>query len=453
MQVNIYNIKNNGKRKYAHFDKRLGLKQVFKYISNPENIAKHNFYPFIYYEKKMYKFNKEKGIKEKIRPICYASHIDRCIYQYYAYILNNIYNEIVRELDIDSCSIAYRDNKRKSNIHFAKEVFDFIKCAQNVYIIVGDFKGFFDNLDHKYLKEQICKLMNVEKLSDDMYAVFKSITKFSKCRLEDILVLNGLSNSYKGIKELNSRDTVMDVETFKSFKKGHLIKNKNKYGIPQGSSLSGIFSNIYMMDFDYKMKKITEESNGLYRRYSDDFILAIPCESIEAFKEFYKKAISIVNSMTGVSIENDKTKAYFYCNKTIKNITNIVMPEIKDEKNIIDYLGFSFDGNAIFIRQKTYGKYIYRMRRKIDGIERRKGVTYKGNRISYDKVYEKYSRKGLTGDKKRSNFISYVGLSSRIFKGEKNISDIGKNHMRKIASVVKQKRIKYNKKDLKEGLG
>ena len=34
MKVNIYNIKNNGKRKYAHFDKRLGLKEVYKYISN-----------------------------------------------------------------------------------------------------------------------------------------------------------------------------------------------------------------------------------------------------------------------------------------------------------------------------------------------------------------------------------------------------------------------------------
>lgn len=448
MKVNIYNIKNNGKRKYAHFDKRLGLKEAYKYISDPENIAKHNFYPFIYYEKKMYKFNKEKGLKEKIRPICYASHIDRCIYQYYAYILNNIYNKNANKLNIDKCAIAYRDNKRKSNIHFAREVFDFIKTNQNVYIIVGDFKGFFDNLDHKYLKEQICKLMNVKILPNDMYAIYKSMTKYSKCRLEDILIVNGLSARYKDIKELNSHDTVMDLETFKSFKKNHIIKNKNTVGIPQGSSLSGIFSNIYMMDFDYKMKKLTEEYNGLYRRYSDDFILVISCENIEKFKKFYEKVINIINNMIGVSIEKDKTKAYFYCNKTIKNITNMVMPEIKDEKNIIDYLGFSFDGNSISIRQKTYGKYIYRMRRKIDGIERNHGITYKGNKINYDKVYEKYSKKGLTRGEKKSNFISYVRLAKKIFKDEKNISNIEKNHMRKIAKVIKQKRIKYSGKDL-----
>lgn len=448
MKVNIYNIKNNGKRKHAHFDKRLGLKEVYKYISNPENIEKHNFYPFIYYEKKIYKFNKEKGMKEKIRPICYASHIDRCIYQYYAYILNNMYNENANKLNIDECSIAYRDNKRKSNIHFAKEVFDFIKQTQNAYIIVGDFKGFFDNLDHDYLKEQLCKLMNVEKLPNDMYAIFKSMTKFSKCQLEDILILNGLNNSYKDIKELNSHETVMDLETFKTFKKEHLIKNKNKFGIPQGSSLSGIFSNIYMTDFDYKMKKLTNSNNGLYRRYSDDFILVVPCKDIETFKSFYDETISIINSTPGVYIENDKTKVYFYLHNTIKNLTNIVIPEIKDKTNIINYLGFSFDGSSISIRQKTYGKYIYRMRRKIDGIERCNGITYKGNKISYDKVYEKYSKKGLSRGEKRSNFISYVRLSNKIFKDEKSISNIEKNHMRKIAKVIKQKRIKYSKKEL-----
>lgn len=444
MKVNIYNIKNNGKRKYAHFDKRLGLKEVYKYISNPENIAKHNFYPFIYYEKKMYKFNKEKGKYDKKRPICYASHIDRCIYQYYAYILNHMYNENVCELNIDDCSIAYRNNKRKSNINFAKEVFDFIKQTQNAYIIVGDFKGFFDNLDHNYLKEQLCKLMNVDKLSDDIYAVFKSMTKFSKCRLEDILTLNGLRDTYKGIRELNSYETVMDVETFKKFKKENLIKNPNKFGIPQGSSLSGIFSNIYMMDFDYKMKELVSSNNGLYRRYSDDFILVIPCKDIEVCKKFYDEAIAIIDVTPGVYIEKDKTKAYVYSSDNVENITNYVIPEIKDEKNIIDYLGFSFDGKSISIRQKTYGKYIYRMRRKIDGIEKCNGITYKGNRINYDKVYEKYSKKGLMRGQRTSNFISYVRLSNKVFKDEKNISNIEKNHMRKIAEVIKEKRIKYS---------
>ena len=74
-----------------------------------------SFYPFIFYEKKTYKYNKKYGVKEKIRPICYASHMDRCIYQYYSKILNEIYNERTLEEGIDDCAIAYRDNKNKSN--------------------------------------------------------------------------------------------------------------------------------------------------------------------------------------------------------------------------------------------------------------------------------------------------------------------------------------------------
>ena len=96
------------------------------------------------------------------------------------------------------------------------------------------------------------------------------MTKFSKCRLEDILTLNGLSDTYKGIRELNSHETVMDVETFKKFKKENLIKNQNKFGIPQGSSLSGIFSNIYMMDFDYKMKEILQLRFTSFRMTNND---------------------------------------------------------------------------------------------------------------------------------------------------------------------------------------
>ena len=57
-------------------------------------------------------------------------------------------------------------------------------------------------------------------------------------------------------------------------------------------------------------------------------------------------------------------------------------------------------------------------------------------------------KKRLTRGEKKSNFISYVRSSNKIFKDEKNISNIEKNHMRKIAKVIKQKRIKYSKKDL-----
>ena len=69
------------KKSYAHFDWRTDVSQQREYIADPKKVTIHGFYPFIHYEKRTLKFSKEKGRKEKIRDICYAAHIDRCIYQ------------------------------------------------------------------------------------------------------------------------------------------------------------------------------------------------------------------------------------------------------------------------------------------------------------------------------------------------------------------------------------
>ena len=97
-------------RPYAHFDSRTNIASVRQYISNPQKVAKHGFYPFIHYEKNMDKFKKEKGKVEKRRDICYAAHVDRCIYQYYSHLLNELYNQITDEDGITDVAVAYRTN-------------------------------------------------------------------------------------------------------------------------------------------------------------------------------------------------------------------------------------------------------------------------------------------------------------------------------------------------------
>lgn len=57
-------------RYYAHFDYRTDISKSWEYISNPQNICKHGFYPFIHYVKDMSKYSAKKGgIKEKHRDI------------------------------------------------------------------------------------------------------------------------------------------------------------------------------------------------------------------------------------------------------------------------------------------------------------------------------------------------------------------------------------------------
>ena len=70
------------KREYAHFDLRTDLSKCRNYITNPENIVRYGFYPFIKQDLEYHKFNKLEARKLKKRTIDYAAHIDSCVFQY-----------------------------------------------------------------------------------------------------------------------------------------------------------------------------------------------------------------------------------------------------------------------------------------------------------------------------------------------------------------------------------
>lgn len=452
---------------YSHFDRKIGLRSdsAWNYVRNSENVSRHAFYPFIYYEQTFYKFSKKCGkgmVKVKTRPICYAAHIDRCIYQYYGFKLNKEYNKYVKKVGISNSVVAYRNNLHKNNIHFAKEAFDFIKKS-DCTIIVGDFTSFFDNLDHKYLKKMLCEVLNVKTLSKDWYAVFKNITKYSKWNLVDILMINGLiSNSdikqkqkahekalecntrkakeyirwiESRIKKLNRKELALSRDDFKKYKKENLNKegnrNKESHGIPQGSPISAVLSNVYMIKFDEEIHNFVTNKNGLYLRYSDDFIIILPQTNDIKFEDIKIYLEQVVGRTDKLSLQPDKTQMYLYENNQILNVT-----EYNHRYDHIDYLGFTFDGKEISLRHKTVSKYYYRMNRKLDTIIRCKGITKNNKRVSYKNLYRTYTQKGRNGeyDKskfpekkfqeykknpyKKGNFFSYVYKADIIFNPE-----------------------------------
>ena len=44
---------------------------------------------------------------------------------------------------------------------------------KDCYIVVGDFKNFFDSLDHNYLKERLCDLLDVLRKMENGIMQFK----------------------------------------------------------------------------------------------------------------------------------------------------------------------------------------------------------------------------------------------------------------------------------------
>ena len=267
---------------------------------------------------------------------------------------------------IDSVAVAYRTNLRKSNIDFAKEAFQHIQGTTSCYVMIGDFTDFFDNLDHIYLKKQLCDLLSVEKLPDDVYAVYKNVTRFSYVELQDLLMLNGLEDTHKGRKEFNDRshERALPPEQFRQNKNLVHPSPHPKYGVPQGSPISAVFANVYMLAADRKLQEYVSSFNGFYMRYSDDFIVIIPQSDID-FSVHYKAIKNILDSVPHLELKDSKTKVFYFNNTSVKNCTNIFISNGANGKNIIEFLGFSFDGKHIRIRDKTISKYYNRLYRKL----------------------------------------------------------------------------------------
>ena len=421
------------KKPYAHFDWRTDIGQQWEYITDPDKIAKHGFYPFIHYEKRTLKYSKKKGRKEKKRDICYAAHIDRCIYQYYSFLLNELYNERVKKDGTSASAVAYRTDLHENNIHFSKRAFDFIKANSPVHVMIGDFTGFFDNLDHAYLKQQWCSLVGVDRLPSDHFKVFKNITSYSKMELTDLLRLNGLEDTKSDRKKLNGMARVLTTEQFKE-NRSLIQKHVEPYGIPQGSPISGILANVYMLDVDKQINDAVNELGGMYIRYSDDFMIILPdAPEIDAAKEL-KRIADMVKHAPRLTLEPSKTQYFYFENGVLTNCGKFFHENADDSSRTINFLGFSFDGQKVRIRSKTVSKYYYRMYRKARNIAKMGGYTPDGKRITGENLYMTYSRKGAK--KGPGNFLTYVNRAASEYGPNEPIKRDTRKHMQKIRKAL-----------------
>lgn len=441
-------------KNYVHFDNRKKpTYKILKQVSDREWVSKHAFYPFLHFQIKFNKYtynkkNKERIKKIKTRDIYYSAHIDRYIYQYYANELNNNYNIIAKEKGINKVSLAYRNNLNgKCNIHFAKKVIDFISKQKKAFIYVADFSSFFDNLNHAYLKEKICEVLKVEKLPKEHYAIFKNITNFSYIEKEDILAYKGLKR-----KELNELEKIFDTpEEFRNFKKinNNLKKHKDtekgikKIGIPQGTPISAVYANIYMIDFDKKINDFVTSKKGIYSRYCDDIIIVIPLEEGKDEKETYSKYIEKIDeiklNIPNLIINKDKTSTFIFKEGQIKGVEDTY-------ENHISYLGFYYDGKCLRVREKSLFKYYTRMYEKTR-VSAKYSVKY-GRKALRKRLYKLYSHLGEKPKKNEyGNFLTYTKRADKVFsKGnlyENKINSQTKRHWNKLQNSLNKNIDKY----------
>jgi len=172
-------------KRYPHFDSQISIEDAVALATDPKSVVAHKFYPFILYTNRWTRFA-EKGEQGDVkqRPIRYASRGDAYIFAYYRHLLTQRYEEALSKNSLGGCVIAYRrilnaDGTGKCNIHFASEAFEKIRELGYCCVVALDISSFFESLDHELLKSVWRDLLKVEKLPDDHYKIFRTITRYA----------------------------------------------------------------------------------------------------------------------------------------------------------------------------------------------------------------------------------------------------------------------------------
>jgi hypothetical protein len=167
------------RRGYPHFDHPISYQDAEGLVTDPLQVSRHSFYPFIEFTVESFKVkrtNPSGKLKRisKLRPIAYASHADCHIYSYYSLLLLRKYELEIAKRNLHCCVLAFR-SLGKSNVDFAFEAFETIRKHGECSVIAIDITGFFDNLDHGSLKNAWASLLGASQLDASSLSRLKAI--------------------------------------------------------------------------------------------------------------------------------------------------------------------------------------------------------------------------------------------------------------------------------------
>lgn len=413
-------------RNYKHFDLPLPKSALIKTFDFSSEHTPHRFLPLLGFTDRNRKFSPDiKGKKlqtVKERPIRFAGHKDAFYLQAYASHLNEYYERALLKDGISKSVIAYRKGGG-TNIHHAKSLFDEIKKRGDCTVIAMDISGFFDNIDHEILRDEIAKLLNRPNLIGHHATVWKNMTRYSWVETEDLDHILGRNRHAHGriCSEADFRNHVRG-------RRGGLIQsNTQPFGIPQGTPVSGLYANIYLRTFDHTIIELCKHCGGSYRRYSDDIAVVLPLGAK------VPHVVSIVGKLLAdvrLTLSVHKTESARFRNG--KLITSYP----------IQYLGFTFDGHNILIRPSSIAAYLRKMRRGIHA----KMVAAKMQNIPRTQIFKRESLSRYTHLGKRRNFISYAHKAAHIMNSPEIKKQIRKHKTWFNRVWNKELEIVFNKK-------
>lgn len=386
-------------KNYLHFDRRIKKSEISVIANDPGIVARNSFYPMLRFTEEWTRFRKGGIRKKKVRPLRYSSRRDAAIYARYRALLSPLYEDELIRRGLREVPIAYRripdvkGQRNKCNIEFARDIFSEIKKIGDCIVTVVDIKSYFDSIDHCRIKEEWEKLIGGE-LPPDHEAVFRAVTKYTFVDID--LLFERLEMYQKGVgaSRVERRSRKIDLvrrrhdvqlcspKEFRDMVCGGdkkypslIQKNSKNYGIPQGTPISDIIANFYLIGFDEIVNKFCSERGGLYRRYSDDIICVVPTKSITdelQVKEFLQKKIPEFGS--ALEIQDKKVSVSAFVKDATGHKFNHVFGS---RRNGLEYLGFEYDGKIVKIKNSTLSNAWRKLKRYAFGHAKRYVKQYR----------------------------------------------------------------------------
>ena len=411
-------------RSYLHFDTPVSEETAARIATEPCAVARHPFYPFIAYNVTTQKIRKRVGggvekKKPKVRPIAYAAHKDSHIFAHYSTILCELYELQLRERGLQQVVTAFRSLDHRRNIHFANEVFEFIKVQGDCAVFAADISDYFGSMRHDQLKRAWCSLLGVARLPDDHFAVFKAVARYSSVDRVKLCKVLGLDPDRP---RADRRQRFCSPRQFREIVRpsGLITVNSNGSGIPQGSPISAVLSNIYLLEFDSIMHTAVAAHGGLYRRYCDDILFVVPTP--DARLALLTLLMKLVTDL-GLEAHPDKTEAIDFVRAGSRVVAS----------KTLSYLGFTFDGENKRIKPASIARFYMKMRR---GVGRAQAIRYRACQKSgvwtphrTRKLNILYSYLG------RHNFLSYAFDAAHVMN-DPGIKHQVKAHWKKLQSLT-----------------
>lgn len=442
-----------------HLDARLSKTEAEKLISDPRLIAQHAFFPFLQRNQQWTKFGKkgEKG-KEKKRPIRYASRRDSFIFSHYRDLLMPLYEAELCNRGLQECVLAYRripiagGRGGKCNIHFAKEAFEAIRSLGDCYAFALDIHKFFENLDHEMIRAKWWTLLGLQPdrqgrqlLPNDHFQVFKTVTKYSYIDVVRAYRELGLvgekitASGKKVVGYLKDRKAfplqICSPKEFREKLTKFIEQNTDSFGIPQGSPISDLLANLYMIEFDQEINKVILAKGGRYFRYSDDILIVLP-SLLQDWRNVITQTEEILNkNASHLSIKKEKTQVYRYSLLGKGPDQSSTILNRASGTDGLEYLGFRYDGKHIYLRNSTVSGIHRKITASANGLARRHveknplmGQQELIDSFNYSLLISKFGRVSDFDDSGKKytswTFWTYVKRSSKI------LGDLGSPIMR-----------------------